>query len=73
MGESIMTKYPYEEESPSHHYLKFDGKKYHWIRTVEGKRVAEKIKKDYKKTGSLIRIVPSDVRGWYKIYVFYLK
>jgi len=68
-----MTHYPYDEPSPSHHYLKFNGKKYHWIRTVKGKSAAENIKIQYKKTGSLIRIVPSGVRGWYKVYVWYLK
>jgi hypothetical protein len=55
------------------HYIIRDGKKYHHIRTVEGKRNAEKIKDDWKKTGNLVRIVPSDVRGWYKIYAWYTK
>lgn len=62
--------YPYDEPSPAFHYLKFNGKKFHWIRTVQGKSEAEKIKKGWKKTGSLIRIVPSDVRGYYKIYAW---
>jgi hypothetical protein len=54
-------------------FLNFDGKKYYWVKTLHGKSEAEKIKKAYKKTGNLVRIVPSGIRGWYKIYVFLFK
>ena len=72
MGENIMG-YPYDEPSSRFHTLKFGDKKYHWIRTVKGKTEATKIKNDWKKTGNLVRIVPSDIKGWYKIYAWYLK
>lgn len=57
---------PYDEPSP--HPIKVDGKKYRWIRTVQGKSEAEKIKKSWKKMGNLVRIIPADTRGYYKIY-----
>jgi hypothetical protein len=62
-----------KEVSSTNHFIIREKKKYHWISTVKGKIQAEKIKTDWKKTGNLVRIIPSDVRGYYKIYAHYIK
>lgn len=62
---------PYDEPSPQS--IKVDGKRFQWIRTVKGKVDANKIKRDWKRMGNLIRIIPSGVKGWYKVYGWSLK